>query len=265
MADYVITEAGFGADLGAEKFLDIKCRMADLHPSAVVIVATIRALKMHGGLDKSELSKEDLVSLEKGFANLRTHVENMQKYGVPVVVAVNKFSSDTDAEVSKLIALTEKLGVKAILSDGWANGGNGVEDLALEITKTVEQVSEFKLLYEDDLSLIDKIKTIAKNIYRACDIEVSDEAKEKLKNYTDNGYGDLPVCIAKTQNSISHDKKLFGAPQGYVLPIRDVRLSAGAGFVVALAGDILTMPGLPKIPAAERINVDEKGIISGVF
>ncbi len=265
LADYVVTEAGFGADLGAEKFLDIKCRAAGLKPSTIVVVATIRALKMHGGLDKSTLSEENVEALEKGFSNLKIHVENMQKYGVPVVVAVNKFSSDSEVEINKLLELTNTLGVKAVLSDGWASGGKGVEQLALEVIKTVENDNEFKFLYEDCLSLEDKIRTIAKSIYRAEDIELSEEAKQKLKNYTDNGYNLLPVCIAKTQNSISHDKKLVGAPTGYILPIRDVRLSAGAGFVVALAGDILTMPGLPKVPAAERIDVDENGIISGVF
>ena len=265
LADYVVTEAGFGADLGAEKFLDIKCRVAGLQPSTIVVVATIRALKMHGGMDKMSLSGENIEALEKGFANLKIHVENMQKYGVPVVVAVNKFSSDSEAEINKLLELTNTLGVKATLSDGWANGGKGVEELALEICKTVECGKDFNLLYKNDMSLEEKIRTIAKDIYRAEDIELSAEAIQKLKSYADNGYDKFPVCIAKTQNSISHDKKLVGAPTGYILPIRDVRLSAGAGFVVALAGDILTMPGLPKVPAAERIDVDENGIISGVF
>ena len=265
LGDYVVTEAGFGADLGAEKFLDIKCRMAELVPDAVVVVATIRALKMHGGVAKEDLNRENVAALEKGFCNLRVHLENMQKFGVPVIAAINKFSSDTDSEIAKLENMIAEVGVKAVMSDGWAKGGAGVVDLANEVVQLVEQPKNFRLMYTDELSLVEKIRCIAQNIYRAKDVEFSDIALEKLKDYEKEGFKNCPVCIAKTQNSISHDKKLLGAPEGYVLPIRDVRLSAGAGFVVALAGDILTMPGLPKIPAAEKIDIDDRGIISGLF
>ena len=265
LGDYVVTEAGFGADLGAEKFLDIKCRMAGISPDTIVVVATIRALKMHGDVAKEDLNQENVKALEKGFCNLKVHLENMQKYGVPVIVAINKFSSDTEVEVDKLKEMIEAEGVKAILSDGWAKGGEGVVDLANEIIQQVEKPKDFSLLYKDELSLSEKIRCIARNIYRAEDVEFSETAKEKLNNYEKEGFLRYPVCIAKTQNSISHDKKLLGAPTGYILPIRDVRLSAGAGFVVALAGDILTMPGLPKVPAAEKIDVNEQGIISGLF
>ena len=265
LADYVVTEAGFGADLGAEKFLDIKCRKAGISPDALVVVATIRALKMHGGVAKEDLTQENVAALEKGFCNLKVHLENMQKYGVPVVVAINKFSSDTQAEVDCLKQMIEAMGVKAVLSDGWAKGGQGVLELADEVIRMVEMPKSFHLLYQDELPLVEKIRVIAQQIYRAKDVDFSDLALAKLKDYEANGFAKCPVCIAKTQNSISHDKKLLGAPEGYVLPIRDVRLSAGAGFVVALAGDILTMPGLPKVPAAEKIDITSEGVINGLF
>ncbi len=265
MADYVVTEAGFGADLGAEKFLDIKCRQAEIQPNAVVIVATIRALKMHGGIAKQNLGTEDLQALKNGFENLRVHIENMQKFGLPAIVAINRFVSDTKAETELLQKIVKETGVKAVLSDGWAKGGEGVCDLAQELVGLCRSEAHFNHLYKDDLSLTDKIRIIAKEIYRAKDVEFSPEAEEKLKEYTQNGYGKLQVCIAKTQNSISHDKTLLNAPQNYVLPIRDVSLSAGAGFVVVFAGSILDMPGLPKHPAAENIDVDDNGRISGLF
>lgn len=264
--DYVVTEAGFAADLGAEKFLDIKCRCAGLKPDAVVIVATIRALKMHGGLAKTELSGENCQALEKGFENLKTHIENISKFGLPVVVAINKFITDTDKEISLLKDLCQKIGAKAVLSEGWEKGGQGTEELA----KTVAEIADsgkanYHPLYDLDLPLTEKIKTIAKEIYRAADVEFDSSALKKLKTFEEAGYGKLPVCIAKTQNSISHDPKLIGAPSGFTFPVRDVQLYAGAGFVVALAGDIMTMPGLPKAPAALNIDVDDNGIISGLF
>lgn len=265
LADYVVTEAGFGADLGAEKFLDIKCRSAGLKPDAVVVVATVRALKMHGGVAKENLAAENVTAVENGFANLQVHIENMQKYGVPVVVAVNKFATDSRSEIAKVTELTERLGVKAVLADGWAKGGAGVTDLAAEVAAAVEQTGDFKLLYSDDMSIEDKIRTVAQKIYRAKDVEVTEKALEKIRKYEADGYGKLPVCIAKTQNSISHDKRLTGAPKDYIMPVRDVALFAGAGFVTVLAGDILTMPGLPKRPAAEKINLTEDGLISGLF
>ena len=264
--DYVVTEAGFAADLGAEKFLDIKCRSAGLKPNAVVIVATIRALKMHGGVQKADLSKENCVALEKGFENLKVHIENIAKFGLPAVVAINKFITDTDEEIELLKKLCEKVGAKAVLSEGWGKGGEGAAELAKTVADIVENTkSEYHPLYELDLPLAEKIRKLAKEIYRAEDVEFDSAALKKLKTYEENGYGGLPVCVAKTQNSISHDPKLIGAPKGYIFPVRDVQLYAGAGFVVALAGDIMTMPGLPKKPAALDIDVDDDGIISGLF
>lgn len=265
LADYVVTEAGFGSDLGAEKFLDIKCRLAGLKPAAVVVVATVRALKMHGGVSKKDLTAENLQALCTGFENLRVHVENMRLFGVPVVVAVNKFKTDTAAETAKLLELVKGLGARAAVSDGWARGGAGVEDLAELVVEAAQEPSHFELLYPDELSPEDKIRCVAARIYRAKEVSFVPEVLQKLKEYAAQGYGRLPVCIAKTQNSLSHDKNLLGAPKDYVLPIRDVSLSAGAGFVVAYAGDILTMPGLPQMPAAEAIDVDENGVISGLF
>lgn len=264
--DYVVTEAGFAADLGAEKFLDIKCRAADLKPAAVVIVATIRALKMHGGVAKADLAKPDTAALEKGFANLKTHIENVAKFGLPAVVAVNKFITDTDEEIALLEKLCRDNGSTAVLSEGWGKGGEGAADLARTVAEIADSgKANYHPLYELDLPLADKIRTIAKEIYRAADVEFDSAALKKLKTFEDAGYGKLPVCIAKTQNSISHDPKLIGAPSGYTFPVRDVQLYAGAGFVVALAGDIMTMPGLPKAPAALNIDVDDNGIIHGLF
>ncbi len=264
--DYVVTEAGFAADLGAEKFLDIKCRAAGLKPSAVVIVATIRALKMHGGVAKADLAKPDTAALEKGFANLKTHIENVAKFGLPAVVAVNKFITDTDEEIALLEKLCRDNGSTAVLSEGWGKGGEGAAELAKVVAEIADSgKANYHPLYELDLPLADKIRTIAKEIYRAADVEFEPSALKKLKGFEDAGYGKLPVCIAKTQNSISHDPKLIGAPSGYTFPVRDVQLYAGAGFIVALAGDIMTMPGLPKAPAALDIDVDENGVISGLF
>ena len=264
--DYVVTEAGFAADLGAEKFMDIKCRAAGLAPSAVVIVATIRALKMHGGVAKPELSKPNVAALEKGFENLKAHIENISKFGVPSVVAVNKFITDTDEEIALLEKLCKENGSRAVLCEGWGKGGDGAAELAKAVCEIAESgKADFHYLYEDELSLDKKIEKIAKEIYHAKSVEFESKALKKLKEFEAQGYGKLPVCIAKTQNSISHDPKLIGAPSGYVFPVRDVQLYAGAGFVVALAGDIMTMPGLPKAPAALNIDVDDDGVISGLF
>lgn len=264
--DYVVTEAGFAADLGAEKFMDIKCRAAGLEPSAVVIVATIRALKMHGGVAKNELSKPNVAALEKGFENLKAHIENISKFGVPSVVAVNKFITDTDEEIALLEKLCKENGSKAVLCEGWGKGGEGAVELAKAVCEIADSgKAKFHYLYEDELSLDKKIEKIAKEIYHASSVEFENKALKKLKDFEAQGYGKLPVCIAKTQNSISHDPKLIGAPSGYVFPVRDVQLYAGAGFVVALAGDIMTMPGLPKAPAALNIDVDDDGVISGLF
>ena len=265
-ADFVVTEAGFAADLGAEKFLDIKCRSAGLKPDAVVIVATIRALKMHGGVAKADLSKPDCAALEKGFANLKNHIENIAKFGLPAVVAVNKFVTDTDEEIALLEKLCKENGAVAVLSEGWGKGSEGTKELASKVAEIAESgKAAYKSLYDLDLPLTEKIKKIATEIYRAKDVEFDSAALKKLKTFEENGYGKLPVCIAKTQNSISHDPKLIGAPNGYTFPVRDVQLYAGAGFVVALAGDIMTMPGLPKAPAALDIDVDDNGVISGLF
>ena len=264
--DYVVTEAGFAADLGAEKFLDIKCRSAGLKPSAVVIVATIRALKMHGGVAKTDLSTPNCQALEKGFANLKTHIENIAKFGLPSVVAINKFITDTDEEIALIEKLCESVGSKAVLSKGWGKGGEGTTELAREVVEIADSgKANYHPLYELNLPLAEKIKKIATEIYRAANVEFEPAALKKLKAFEDAGYGNLPVCIAKTQNSISHDPKLINAPSGFTFPVRDVQLYAGAGFVVALAGDIMTMPGLPKAPAALEIDVDDKGVISGLF
>ena len=264
--DYVVTEAGFAADLGAEKFLDIKCRGAGLRPDGVVIVATIRALKMHGGVAKTDLAEPNPAALEKGFANLKTHIENIGKFGLPVVVAVNKFITDTEVEIKLLEDLCAKNGTKAVLSEGWGKGGEGTTELAQAVVEMAESgKADFKPLYPLEMPLTEKIETVAREIYRAADVEFEPVALRKLKQFQDAGYGNLPVCIAKTQNSISHDPKLIGAPSGYHFPVRDVQLYSGAGFVVALAGDIMTMPGLPKAPAALNIDVDDDGVISGLF
>ena len=264
--DYVVTEAGFAADLGAEKFMDIKCRVSGIKPSAVVIVATIRALKMHGGLEKSELSKPDAKSLEKGFSNLRAHIQNIKKFGIPSVVAVNRFSTDTGEEIAILKKLCEESGSEAVLCEAWEKGGEGASALAKAVSDICDKNdSSFRPLYEDSLSLDKKIEKIATEIYHASSVELQASSFKKLKEFESQGYGNLPVCIAKTQNSISHDPKLVGAPEGYVFPVKDVQLYAGAGFVVVFAGDIMTMPGLPKMPSALNIDVDDDGIVSGLF
>lgn len=265
LADYVVTEAGFGADLGAEKFFDIKCRAGGLEPAAVVLVATVRALKMHGGVDKDKLGEENAEALRKGFANLKIHLENLAKFGVPAVAAINRFATDSTAEITLLQELCTEAGVTAVTATCWENGGKGALALAFEVCRAVEEPNGFGPLYDDNLPLKEKISLIAKEIYRAGEVTFSDKALSKLAEFESQGYGKLPVCIAKTQNSISDDPKRKGAPQGYNFTVNDVRLSAGAGFVVALAGNILTMPGLPQHPAAERIDVDENGVISGLF
>ena len=266
VADYVITEAGFGADLGAEKFLDIKCRKANIKPDAVVLVATARALKYNGGIPKEELSNENVDALNKGIVNLGKHIENLKKYNVPVVVTINKFVSDTDAEVEAIKSFVESKGCRFAVSEVWAKGGEGGEELAAQVLDAIEEGSpEFKFLYEDDLSLKDKIETISKEIYGAAGVEYSAEATNALKRIESLGFGNLPVCMAKTQYSLSDDQKLLGRPTGFNVSIREVYVSAGAGFVVAIAGAIMTMPGLPKSPAAERIDVLQSGVIVGLF
>jgi formate--tetrahydrofolate ligase len=267
LADYVVTEAGFGADLGAEKFMDIKCRKAGLKPDCAVVVATIRALKMHGGVLKSALGVEDAAAVEKGFANLGHHLENMKKFGVPVVVCVNRFSKDTPAEVEALRAMCARAGTECVVSDHWATGGAGATDLAKAVVKTIEtRPSEFRTLYPDDLTLWRKAETIAREIYGAEDIIADQKIRDRFKELQDQGYGNFPICIAKTQYSFSTDPDLKGAPPyKHVVPIREVRLSAGAEFIVAICGDIMTMPGLPKVPAANSIDVTPEGRIVGLF
>jgi len=267
LADYVVTEAGFGADLGAEKFIDIKCRKAGLKPDGVVLVATIRALKMHGGVEKQDLKTENLGALEKGFANLERHVRNLRdRFGLPVVVSINRFSADTPAESNLLRSLCDKLGVTCILADHWASGGAGAAEVAKAVVQMTEgKKSNFRFLYPDDMPLWDKVKTIAQQIYGATDITGDQATRNRFKELQAEGFGNLPVCIAKTQYSFSTDAALKGAPSGYVVPVREARLSAGAGFVVAICGDIMTMPGLPKVPAANNIAVDAEGRITGLF
>ena len=266
LGDYVVTEAGFGADLGAEKFFDIKCRKAGLKPSAAVIVATVRALKMNGGVKKEELGKENVDALEKGFANLKKHVENLQRYGVPVIVSINRFSTDTAAEVELLNKLGAGLGVKCVLADHWAAGGEGATDLARTVVETIEKTpSKFKPLYPDDMKLWDKVKTIAQEIYGASDITADKSVKDRLAELEKEGFGKFPICVAKTQYSFSTNPDAKGAPTGFTIPIREVRLSAGAEFIVVICGDIMTMPGLPKVPAANNIELAADGRISGLF
>lgn len=265
LGDYVVTEAGFAADLGAEKFFDIKCRYGGLKPSAVVIVATVRALKMHGGVVLSELSAENLGALKHGFENLRVHIENISKFGLHSIVALNKFSTDTDKEISLIKELCASMGVEAVLCETWEKGGEGGITLAEKVVEICGKSSSFRFLYDLNLSLKDKVEVLAKEIYRAGKVEFSPLAFKKLELYEKEGFGNLPICVAKTQNSISHDKSLRGAPEGYVFPVRDVQLYSGAGFVVIFSGDIMTMPGLPKVPSAERIDVDNFGRISGLF
>ena len=266
LSDYVITEAGFGADLGAEKFLDIKCRKANLAPDATVLVATIRALKMHGGVDKENLNKENVEAVKKGSENLLKHIENLKKYGVPIVVGINAFVSDTQDEMNVIKKVCEKVGIKAVTSKHWEFGGEGAVDLANEVVDTLETTkSNFKTLYEDNLSLEDKIKKVANEIYGATELEISTTAKKQLNELEGSKYEKFPVCIAKTQYSFTADPENGGLPQEHNLPIREIRVSAGAEFVVVICGDIMLMPGLPKIPAAESIYIDEKGLIQGLF
>ena len=265
MADYVVTEAGFGADLGAEKFLNIKCRQAGLAPDAVVLVATIRALKMHGGLAKNDLGKVSYEALDTGLANLARHIENLRSFGLPVVVAINRFTTDTEGEVNALEAYCEKLSVPVALCTHWAEGGKGAEDLALSVVKLIEEgTASFKPLYPDNLSLLEKIETVAKSIYRAGRVETTRAVRNQLAAWEKAGFGHLPVCMAKTQYSFSTDPALLGAPEGHVVRLREVRLAAGAGFVVAICGDIMTMPGLPRHPAAEHIHLNAQGQIEGL-
>ena len=266
LADYCITEAGFGADLGAEKFLDIKCRVAGLKPACVVLVATIRALKYNGGVAKTDLGEENVEALEKGIVNLKTHLENMRKYGVPVVVAINRFYTDTDAEIAVVERVCKEMGAPVSLTEVFAKGGEGGADLAQKVCRTIdEQTSAYHPLYDTALTIPEKIETIAREIYRADGVTFTAAAKKSIAEIEALGEDKLPVCIAKTQYSLSDNPALLGKPEGFTLTVREVRLSAGAGFVVALTGDIMTMPGLPKVPAAENIDVDENGMISGLF
>ncbi len=266
LGDYAITEAGFGADLGAEKFLDIKCRFAGLKPSCVVLVATIRALKMHGGVPKTELATENLVALEKGMPNLLKHLSNITDvYKLPCVVAVNKFPTDTDKEVELIIEKCRELGVNVVLSDVWAKGGDGGVELAKEVVNLCEKENDFTFCYDSSDSIKDKIGAIVKKIYGGDGVIFTKNAETQIKKLEDLGYGNLPVCMAKTQYSFSDDMTKLGAPKGFEITVRNVKISAGAGFIVALTGDIMTMPGLPKSPAAERIDVDENGVITGLF
>jgi formate--tetrahydrofolate ligase len=266
LADVVVTEAGFGADLGAEKFLDIKCRLAGLNPSVCVVVATVRALKMHGGVAKSDLGREDVAAVTRGISNLARHVENMGKFGLPVVVALNRFTSDTDAEIAAVQAAIQAAGTEAILCTHWGDGAQGAAALARAVQARIAAKSaRFAPLYPDAMPLADKIRTIAQQIYRARDIALPADVAKRLARFEELGFGHLPVCIAKTQYSFSADPTKLGAPVDHVLPVREVRLSAGAGFIVAVCGDIMTMPGLPRRPAAETIGLDGEGRIEGLF
>ena len=267
LGEYAVTEAGFGADLGAEKFLDIKCRVAGLKPSAVVVVATVRALKMHGGRAKTELGEEDLVALEKGLPNLLRHVSNITEvYKLPAVVAVNRFPTDTDAEVALVIEKCAELGVKAILSDVWAKGGDGAIELANEVVRLCDEAeNNFSFSYSDDISIEEKIEAVVKRVYRGAGINVVPAAKKQIDKLTSMGLSKLPICIAKTQYSFSDDMTKLGAPEKFIVTVRNVKVSAGAGFIVVLTGDIMTMPGLPKVPAAEKIDVLDDGTIVGLF
>jgi formate--tetrahydrofolate ligase len=266
LVDYVVTEAGFGADLGAEKFLDIKCRKAGLKPDCVVLVATIRALKMHGGVAKEALKSEDLGALRKGFANLARHIANMKGFGLPVVISINRFSADSEAEIALVKELSAASEVDCVLADHWADGGAGAADLARTVVKTIEtKPAKLALLYPDEMPLLDKIRTIAQKLYGAKDVAADKSVRDQLAGFEAAGFGHLPVCIAKTQFSFSTDANAKGAPSDHIIPIREVRLSAGAEFVVAVCGDIMTMPGLPRLPAANNIAVTPEGKITGLF
>ncbi|WP_237036878.1 formate--tetrahydrofolate ligase [Mediannikoviicoccus vaginalis] len=266
LADYTVTEAGFGGDLGAEKFFDIKCRLGGITPDCTVIVATVRALKHHGGCAKDELGEENLEALEKGFANLERHIQNMHKYGIPCLVAINRFPTDTEKELELLDKLTKDSGTEAVLAEVWAKGGEGAEDLAKAVVKKIdENENNFHFLYEEDMTIEQKIEKIATDIYGGSGVEFTTKAKRKLKEISELGLDHYPVCMAKTQYSFSDDPKLLGAPSDFRITVRDLRISRGAGFVVALTGDIMTMPGLPKVPAANNIDVLESGEIVGLF
>ncbi len=266
LSDYMVTEAGFGADLGAEKFVDIKCRMSGLRPNAVILVATIKALKYNGGIAKAELQEENLEALEKGIPNLLKHIENITNvYGMPVVVAINKFPTDTDAELALVREKCKELGVNVALSDVWANGGAGGQELAEEVIRLCEGESTMKFVYDADAPIPDKIEAIAKKVYGADGVDYTPKALKELKNLESIGLSNLPVCMAKNQYSLTDDPKKLGRPEGFRITIRDITASAGAGFLVALTGDIMKMPGLPKVPSAEKIDVDENGVISGLF
>jgi formate--tetrahydrofolate ligase len=267
MGDYAVTEAGFGADLGAEKFLDIKCRMADLVPDAVVIVATVRALKMHGGLSKTELATENLEALEKGIPNLLRHVSNIKNvYKLPCVVAVNRFPTDTDKEIEFIISKCRELGVNTVLSTVWAEGGKGGEELAREVVRLCEEEKgDFTFSYTDDMSITEKIDSVVKKVYGGNGINVMPNAVKQIKKLESMGFSSCPVCIAKTQYSFSDDPTKLGAPENFTVTVKNVKVSAGAGFVVCLTGDVMTMPGLPKEPAANRMDIDMDGVITGLF
>jgi formate--tetrahydrofolate ligase len=266
LGEYVVTEAGFGADLGAEKFIDIKCRKTGLKPSACVLVATIRALKYHGGKDVKELNGEDLVALEKGLVNLERHVSNVtNNYGLPCVVSINRFTFDTEAEIKLVTDRMKALGVNVVLAEHWAKGGAGAEALAHEVVRLSEQPSGMTYVYEDGDSLLEKMKKVATKIYGAADISASAKVKQQLKTWEEAGYGSYPICVAKTQSSFSSDATLRGAPSGHIVNVREVKLAAGAQFIVMICGDIMTMPGLPKVPSAEKIDVDDEGKVVGLF
>ncbi len=266
LADYVVTEAGFGADLGAEKFFDIKCRKAGLKPDAAVIVATARAMKMNGGVKKEDLGQENVEAVKKGCANLGRHIQNVKKFGVPVVVAVNHFTLDTEAEIHAIKDFVATLGAEAILCKHWAQGSAGIEDLAHKVVELAENGrSQFSPLYPDDMPLFKKIETIAKDIYHAGEVIADKSVRDQLKTWEEQGYGHLPICMAKTQYSFSTDPNLRGAPSGHTVPVREVRLSAGAGFIVVITGEIMTMPGLPKVPSSEKIYLNADGFIEGLF
>ena len=266
LADYAVTEAGFGADLGAEKFLDIKCRIAGLKPDAVVIVGTVRALKMHGGVAKADLNTENLEALEKGLPNLLRHVENITKvFKLPAVVAINRFPTDTEAELALVEAKCKELGANAVLSEVWGKGGEGGIALAEEVIRLCERPNDFEFCYDENIGIVEKIEAIAKRIYRADGIELVGNAVKQLKELTDLGFDKMPICMAKTQYSFSDDAGKLGAPEGFKITVRNLKVSAGAGFIVALTGDVMTMPGLPKVPSAEKIDVDENGVITGLF
>ncbi|HCH99249.1 MAG TPA: formate--tetrahydrofolate ligase, partial [Alphaproteobacteria bacterium] len=266
LTDYVVTEAGFGADLGAEKFMNIKCRKASLAPDAVVLVATVRAMKMNGGVAKNDLGAENVAAVEAGASNLGRHIENVKSFGVPVIVAINHFVTDTDAEIEAVKAYVEGMGSEAIVCKHWADGSAGVLDLAHRVAEIADSgASQFATLYPDDMGLFQKIETVAKRIYRADEVLADKKIRDQLKAWEEDGYGHLPVCMAKTQYSFSTDPNLRGAPTGHSLPVREVRLSAGAGFIVAICGEIMTMPGLPRVPAAESIMLNADGDIEGLF